>query len=91
MPFSSRFFQNRDCEYFPCHAGADPDTFNCLFCFCPLYFLEACGGDHVLRRGVKDCTACLRPHRAEGYDVILARLRDEAAKRRALDAEANEA
>ena len=24
------FFQNKECEYFPCHAGADPENFNCL-------------------------------------------------------------
>ena len=24
------FFQNRECEYFPCHKGADPETFSCL-------------------------------------------------------------
>lgn len=81
-PASSRFFQNRACAYFPCHPGADADTFNCLFCYCPLYFLEDCGGDFRLLKGVKDCTACLRPHRPEGYDEILTRLRQEAAKRR---------
>lgn len=79
---SSRFFQNRACAYFPCHPGADADTFNCLFCYCPLYFLEDCGGDASLLRGIKDCTGCLRPHRPEGYDEILTRLREEAAKRR---------
>ena len=26
-----RFFQNRECEYFPCHQGIDPEDFNCLF------------------------------------------------------------
>uniref|UniRef100_I2PZ55 Uncharacterized protein containing a Zn-finger-like domain n=1 Tax=Desulfovibrio sp. U5L TaxID=596152 RepID=I2PZ55_9BACT len=82
MQNSHRFFQNTGCRYFPCHPGADPAAFNCLFCFCPLYFLPDCGGDHVLRQGVKDCTACLRPHRPEGYDAILARLRREAAARR---------
>ena len=30
------FFQNRDCEYFPCHATKHPEDFNCLFCYCPL-------------------------------------------------------
>ena len=25
------FFSNKECEYFPCHAGADPENFNCLF------------------------------------------------------------
>lgn len=89
MPYSSRFFQNRDCAYFPCHQDAAPDTFNCLFCYCPLYFLEDCGGNFTLRRGVKDCTACLRPHGPDGYDAILARLRDEAARRRDLAAAAD--
>ncbi|HAT82954.1 MAG TPA: hypothetical protein DCS59_05920, partial [Eubacterium sp.] len=23
-----RFFTNRECEYFPCHRGVDPDRFN---------------------------------------------------------------
>ena len=40
-----KFFQNRECEYFPCHKTNDPEHFNCLFCFCPLYALgERCGG-----------------------------------------------
>ena len=33
------FFQNRDCEYFPCHETKHPEDFNCLFCYCPLYAL----------------------------------------------------
>ena len=36
---SCHFYANRDCEYFPCHTVADPDNFNCLFCYCPLYAL----------------------------------------------------
>ena len=82
MQHSSRFFRNTACAYFPCHAGADPETFNCLFCYCPLYFLEDCGGTWRDLHGIKDCTACLRPHRPEGYDEILTRLRREAARRR---------
>ena len=43
---SSRFFQNRACEYFPCHEGIPEESFNCLFCFCPLYTLgKQCGGN----------------------------------------------
>lgn len=34
---SYRFFQNRACEFFPCHAVEDVEKFNCLFCYCPLY------------------------------------------------------
>lgn len=33
------FFQNRACEYFPCHPMGDEENFNCLFCYCPLYAL----------------------------------------------------
>ena len=27
------FFQNRACEYFPCHKGVADEDFNCLFCY----------------------------------------------------------
>ena len=38
------FFQNTNCEYFPCHATKHPEDFNCLFCYCPLYALgRGCG------------------------------------------------
>ncbi len=82
MKPGSRFFRNQDCEYFPCHQGVAREDFNCLFCFCPLYFLPACGGNFEMRRGVKDCTRCARPHEPGGYDRILARLRQEADTRR---------
>ena len=35
-----KFFSHKQCEYFPCHKTDDPDNFNCLFCFCPLYLKE---------------------------------------------------
>lgn len=74
----SRFFENRDCAYFPCHAGMDGEPFNCLFCYCPLYALgRACGGDYAYNeRGIKDCSACTFPHRPENYDRLLARYGD---------------
>ena len=58
------FYQNRECEYFPCHAGADPEKFSCLFCYCPLYALgDQCGGNFTYTdQGIKDCSGCLRPH-----------------------------
>ena len=70
------FFQNRECEYFPCHAGADPEKFNCLFCYCPLYALgEKCGGNFsYTEQGIKDCSNCLRPHRRENYSKILEKM-----------------
>ena len=67
------FFRNEACEFFPCHEGADPEHFNCLFCYCPLYALGSrCGGNYrYLDTGVKDCSACLLPHSRGGYDMIL--------------------
>ncbi len=79
------FVQNRDCEYFPCHEGADPERFNCLFCFCPLYALgDRCGGNFVyLENGVKDCSHCCVPHCRENYGRICEKLQDvvELAKK----------
>ena len=67
------YFQNRECEYFPCHEDADAENFSCLFCFCPLYALaDRCGGSFTYtEQGVKDCSGCLRPHRRENYEKIL--------------------
>ena len=72
------FFQHRQCEYFPCHTSADPDTFSCIFCCCPLYCLgENCGGSfRYTESGIKDCSSCLRPHRRENYEAITARMKD---------------
>lgn len=66
------FFQNSKCEYFPCHKGANPETFSCLFCYCPLYALgDRCGGNYQYTdSGIKDCSECLRPHRRENYPAI---------------------
>ena len=70
------FFQNRECEYFPCHACAEAENFSCLFCFCPLYALgENCGGNFSYTDGgIKDCSSCLFPHRRENYSMVCERL-----------------
>ena len=67
------YFQHRECEYFPCHEKADPENFNCLFCFCPLYALgDKCGGNFTYTKdGIKNCSNCLRPHKRENYDGII--------------------
>lgn len=77
---SYKFFQNKECEYFPCHAGAEAEGFNCLFCFCPLYALgENCGGNFTyLESGIKDCSGCLVPHKAQNYDYICSRFSEIA-------------
>ena len=74
------YFCHKKCEYFPCHAGADRENFNCLFCYCPLYALgERCGGDFVYNeKGIKDCTACLFPHKRENYGEIVSRFSEIA-------------
>lgn len=81
------FFQNRECEYFPCHKTAKPEDFNCLFCYCPLYALgERCGGAfRYTDEGVKDCSRCLFPHRRENYGRVVGRFPEvaELAKRKA--------
>ena len=68
--------QNINCEYFPCHKGADPSTFSCLFCYCPLYALgDKCGGNYkYLDNGIKDCSDCMIPHRRENYGYIMEKM-----------------
>jgi len=66
-----KFFQHKKCEYFPCHEG----KINCLFCFCPLYEHENCGGTFThTEKGIKDCSACTLPHEDSGYDYIIEKL-----------------
>ena len=70
------FFQNKSCEYFPCHKGIEEECFSCLFCYCPLYALgENCGGCFTYTQdGIKDCSGCTRPHRREEYEKILSHM-----------------
>ena len=76
MKFDHSFFQNRDCEYFPCHKVDNSDNFNCLFCYCPLYLVENCGGNFSFTdKGVKDCSNCTVPHKAENYKFIIDKLK----------------
>ena len=72
MKASYKYFKNKRCEYFPCHKNADRKTFNCLFCYCPLYPLgKNCGGAvKYTKKGIKDCSACALPHIPGGYDHI---------------------
>ncbi|MCT4595077.1 MAG: cysteine-rich small domain-containing protein [Anaeromicrobium sp.] len=75
MSENYKFNQNRKCEYFPCHKVSDPEKFNCLFCYCPLYMLkENCGGNFKYNNGIKDCSACLVPHGPNGYDHVMSKM-----------------
>ena len=81
----SNFYQNRECEYFPCHEGIPEEEFNCLFCYCPLYALgKKCGGGCIYTEsGYKSCAECTFPHWQENYPRMLARYEEimEVVKR----------
>jgi len=69
-----KFFSNRECEYFPCHKTDDPNSFNCLFCFCPAYSLgRDCGGNFLYDNedGIKDCRNCIIPHQPDSYGFMV--------------------
>lgn len=73
MKNSYRYFENRECQYYPCHK--DLEHLNCLFCYCPLYNQEECVGTpkYVEQDGkrVKDCSGCEFPHQMENYDTMM--------------------
>lgn len=79
------FFQNKLCEFYPCHPGADPETFSCLFCDCPLYAGRPVRGELPLygKRG-QGLYHCLRPHVRENYGKILEKMPEilELAKKK---------
>jgi Zn-finger protein len=66
-----KFFAHKECEFFPCHSVKNEEKFNCLFCYCPLYFIEECGGNNQFINGVKDCSKCMIPHSENGYEYIV--------------------
>ena len=75
MKNCSSFFRNHECEFFPCHKMKNSEDFNCLFCYCPLYPLQDCGGNPKFTDAdVKDCSECTLPHRAKNYKYIVKKL-----------------
>ena len=73
MENSYRFFENKECQYYPCHKGIE--NMNCLFCYCPLYSREHCPGKPEFLekdgRRIKICTNCTFPHQPQNYDKVL--------------------
>lgn len=73
MEHSYRFFENKECSYYPCHDGLE--ALNCLFCYCPLYHREDCPGQPEFLekegRRIKVCKNCTFPHRPEHYDSVI--------------------
>jgi Zn-finger protein len=46
-----------------------------MFCFCPLYNLVNCGGNpRFTDKGIKDCSNCIVPHKAENYRYIMEKI-----------------
>ena len=76
MEASYRFFENKDCKYFPCHQGMGGADFSCLFCYCPMKPYADCLGypTYITNRygkRIKDCTNSTVPHRPQNYDAIM--------------------
>lgn len=71
-----KFMSHKDCEYFPCHRTVEPDNFNCIFCYCPLYAMgRDCGGNFIyLHDGTKDCSGCMVPHTRGNYDRMIKKM-----------------
>lgn len=77
-----KFFENKECEYYPCHKA---ERINCLFCFCPLYSTD-CGGNCKWIYGrdgklIKDCSNCIIPHTDGGYEYVTGRLAGKGDKK----------
>lgn len=68
----NKFFTNKACEYYPCHAI---ERINCLFCFCPLYTMDCRGNFTVTDKGFKDCSNCILPHSEKGYEYVVSKLK----------------
>lgn len=79
MENSFKFFQNKECKYFPCHK--DVEELNCLFCYCPLYHMDECPGKWkiVEKNGhrFKSCIDCDFPHRPKNYAEVIRLLHNE--------------
>ena len=56
-------YEQPDSICLKCHNRKD---INCLFCYCPLYEQDNCGGNYkILSNGTKDCSNCMKPHSPE--------------------------
>lgn len=83
MKNSFRYFENRECKYYPCHRGME--EMNCLFCYCPLYFLPDCPGtrEQIEKKDgriIRSCVNCDYPHRPENYGNIMRILKETLEK-----------
>ncbi|MBQ9550542.1 MAG: metal-binding protein [Lachnospiraceae bacterium] len=77
---SFKYFENRECRYYPCHDMPGDKGVNCLFCYCPLFHLNDCPGEyHYIEKNGrirKSCVDCSYIHDEDNYREILKLLRD---------------
>ena len=87
--FHFNFYQNKECEYFPCHDSVPEEEFSCLFCYCPLYALgRKCGGNcYYTEEGYKACDKCVFPHLSRNYPAVLSRYEEIMEVVRRMDGE----
>ena len=75
--FDFHFFTNTDCRYFPCHQGIPEEEFNCMHCYCALYFAEDCGGNpKYTETGIRDCSDCTIVHEKNGWTWVRDRINE---------------
>ncbi len=71
------YFLNMECEYYPCHDLSE-EKFSCLFCYCPLYDMEDCGGTYFISdKGTKNCKDCTFPHDRDNYGLVIKKLKEK--------------
>ena len=74
-PFSYKYFENHDCQFWPCHKDTK-DGHNCMFCRCVLYKEPNCPGIQenkakwVSDGKVKDCSNCTWNHKFENAEAL---------------------
>jgi len=76
---SYKFFQNRACQFFPCHDNIDEREFNCLFCYCPVYFVACPGTYRRLDDGRKDCMGCSLNHEPRFWEMVQSMMKNPKA------------
>ena len=71
------YFLNKECENYPCH-NLPEEKFSCLFCYCPLYDMEDCGGTYTYTsKGIKSCMDCTFPHDRDNYGAVIKKLKEK--------------
>lgn len=71
------YFLNKECKSYPCHKVSE-DKFNCMFCYCPLYPYDDCGGTYTYTSsGIKSCMDCTFPHDRDNYGAVIKKLKEK--------------